>query len=142
MIWKMALRNVDDMGSILPDLGCLIWDQIFPPRKKLFYAHGKAKIRMPQNGLKSMWNWSNLCESGVGDAGSLLGPFPNIIFFEKNSLFGPRTHTDHTPDHFRVVLVVKLAVSRASRHLRGSGCFQKHFLHKDLFQKYSLSKKI
>ena len=45
---------------------------------------------MPQIGLKSGCNWSNFGgKSGVDDAGSLLGSFPNIIFFRKKIHFLP-----------------------------------------------------
>ena len=51
---------------------------------------------MPQNGLKSGCNWSNFGgKSGVDDAGSLLGSFPNIIFFRKKIHFLP------PPEFFR-----------------------------------------
>ena len=68
---------------------------------------------MAKHGLNSGSYWSNFGgKSGVDDAGSLLGSFPNIKKFEKIHFFDPHTHTDLP------LGVGNWAVSRAGRHLR------------------------
>ena len=144
MIRKMALRHFDDVGSLLHVLGCLL-ESIFFSRKTLFSEHGVAKIQLNStlHASKRGPNWVKSVEfggkSGIDDVGSLLGSFQNIKKIRQNFTFStPHTHADAPTDPSCVVIsgVGNWAVSRASRHLRGSDCFQKHFSFKDLFQKY------
>ena len=66
-----------------------LWDQFFFLRKTPFYEHGIAKIQL--NSIIHASKWAQIGvslvefrrKSGVDDAWSLLGSFPNIIFFWK-----------------------------------------------------------
>ena len=121
------------------------WDQIFFLRKSGVSEHGVAKTQLNSTiyASKRGPNWVNSVEFGWKKWRRWCGkPFGIISEHKKISkkihFFDPHTHADPPTDPSCVVIsgFGNWAVSRASRHLRGSDCFQKHFSFKDLFQKY------
>ena len=125
-----------------------IWRGNVFSRKPLFSERGVANTQLNSTiyASKGGPNWVNSVNFGWKKWRGWCGkPFGIIsehnFFFEKNALFWPpyTCRPSHRPFLCGQFWVGNWAVSRASRHLRGSDCFQKHFLHQDLFEKIQLT---
>ena len=103
----------------------------------------KTQLNSPLHASKWGPKWVNSVEFGWEKWRGWCGKPFGIISkhkkkFDKISLFWPpyTRRRSHRPFLCGQFWVGNWAVYRASRHLRGSDCFQKHFSFKDLFQKY------